>query len=1124
VTLFDGLESAPPFDECGGTRLCRIEVFNWGTFTDKVWTFEVDGRHALLTGDIGSGKSTIVDAITTLLLPANKISYNKAAGADTRERDLRSYVLGHYKSERVETTGVTRPVALRGPQHYSVLLGVFASSIGEATTIAQVFRAREDGSPPERFFVVANGDLAVTKQFADFGTKLPDLKRRLRDLGARLYDHFPEYGRDLRRRLGIASEQALELFHQTVSMKAVDNLNDFVRGHMLEPFDMAGRVKALTDHFDDLTAAHDAVVRAKDQLSLLEPVSDALDAYDRLREHVALIQALSDAVPYFFAERLAVALDRNLHSVEHRLATLAAELGRSAERRSQLDRRRDDLTADIARQGGDRIASLESELEDLTGLLSAQRRDHDSYGAMLADVGLNSVSSAAEFDQRRGDIERAREHTRTLRTGLDNELAELQHQQRAIDDEVARVNAELRSLEGRRSNLPSELVAIRGHLASELDLDGELLPFAGELIQVRADAVEWEGAAERVLRGFAISLLVPDHTYEAVARWIDDRHLGQRFVYFRVPNRVISRSTLDRSFGAPLLVDMLEIDHESPYGDWIIAELDRHADHACVASTADFRRVARAVTRNGQIKARDRHEKDDRHDVNDRRHYVLGWSNERKIDALIVHGQWLTAERAPIVEAIGRVGGRRADLDHRSDRLAVLAARDTWSSIDWMTTAARVDDVHAEIAQIKASSDVLATLTAEREKVDGELKALDDQVSERRDLRGRLTGEQERLGAEREKLAPMVEPSRERAAAETWFDALVTELGGQVRAADVEGADWRQAERMATEHITAARNQASDRAHDAEGSIIRRMGEFRRRYPAEVSELDDSVGSAAEYRQLHARVAGDDLPRFAAEFRRALRENTIQEIAGLSAELRKQDQLIRDRVATINRSLAAIDYRPGTYIQLDASATPNTEIRDFREQLRVCTTNIVVGSDDDQYSEQRFFDVKSIIDRFKGRESYTEADRRWTARVTDVRQWSTFTASERWRHDDSEYETYSDSDGKSGGQKEKLAYTVLASSLAYQYQVDPGRRDERGFRFVVIDEAFGRGSDESTRYALDLFTRLGLQMLIVTPLQKIRVIEPYVQCLGYVDNLDGRFSRVQRVTIEELHTMRTDGS
>ena len=39
------------------------------------------------------------------------------------------------------------------------------------------------------------------------------------------------------------------------------------------------------------------------------------------------------------------------------------------------------------------------------------------------------------------------------------------------------------------------------------------LPFAGELIAVADDSREWEGAAERLLRGFALSLLVPDSLY-----------------------------------------------------------------------------------------------------------------------------------------------------------------------------------------------------------------------------------------------------------------------------------------------------------------------------------------------------------------------------------------------------------------------------------------------------------------------------------------------------------------------------------------------------------------------------------------------------------------------------------
>ena len=68
---------------------------------------------------------------------------------------------------------------------------------------------------------------------------------------------------------------------------------------------------------------------------------------------------------------------------------------------------------------------------------------------------------------------------------------------------------------------------------------------------------------------------------------------------------------------------------------------------------------------------------------------------------------------------------------------------------------------------------------------------------------------------------------------------------------------------------------------------------------------------------------------------------------------------------------------------------------------------------------------------------------------------------------------------------------------------------------MVIDEAFGRGSDESARFGLELFKRLNLQLLIVTPLQKIHIIEPYVASVGFVHNEEGRESLLRNLSIAE---------
>lgn len=67
-----------------GFRLMRFEVLNWGTFDQQIWHLTVEGDNSLLTGNIGSGKSTLVDGLTTLLVPTRKLAFNKAAGAEDK--------------------------------------------------------------------------------------------------------------------------------------------------------------------------------------------------------------------------------------------------------------------------------------------------------------------------------------------------------------------------------------------------------------------------------------------------------------------------------------------------------------------------------------------------------------------------------------------------------------------------------------------------------------------------------------------------------------------------------------------------------------------------------------------------------------------------------------------------------------------------------------------------------------------------------------------------------------------------------------------------------------------------------------------------------------------------------
>jgi len=1100
-----------------GFRLERIEVYNWGTFHQRVWSFGLGGRTGLLTGDIGSGKSTLVDAIATLFVPSHKNSYNKAAGAEARERTLRSYVLGHHKSERNETTGSTKPVALRDARHYSVILAVFANRDFDAeVTLAQVFwtKAGESG-PPEKLFVVADRALSLVEDFSNFGVDTAALAKRLRSSAAvRVHRNFKDYGRDLRRRLGIDSEQALELFHQTVSMKSVGNLNEFVRSHMLEPFDAEERTAQIVAHYENLNQAHDAVQRAQRQLEALGPLLDHCAEHDRLSAGIAEITEQRAALRYFFADRAAELWQRQHGELGLLRGTRMADAKQLEQELKELRARGQQLALEQAGLGGGKIGDLEHQITELEEQRDSRKVRAERYARQLAAAQLVEIHGVTDFRERAAQISQALPEVVELQAEKQNRLTDLAVAAAKFDEEAKELNAELLSLRSRRSNLPRTSLGLRELMCRELKLDEQDLPFAGELIQVMPEQARWEGAAERVLRGFALSLLVPEAHYANVAEWINSRHLGARIVYYRVPQAVVPARRPD---GAPveLLVDKLEI-KQGPFTAWLERELARRADYTCVATMAEFRRTPSAVTVQGQIKSPGgRHEKDDRTRIDDRASYVLGWSNEQKIQVLIERMKKVQQGQHGLAEERGELAKDHKAATLRLDALKLLAEYADYAEIDWQGSVNRIGVLQEELRRLRESSTALERISLLIEKNQ-------ERIAEAEEERDAAVGEGNQLDyqlgiAEKELDRTRVvlgEPAC--ADARAWFPALAERIGAR-EFKDLpltDPADLARAETLVERALTRQIENRIGRRTNVSNLIVGGMQRFRAKNQVETAELDDSIASIPGYRELHQRLVADDLPRFQRQFKDYLNTNTIREIAAFNAQLNQQVELIRERIGIINASLVAIDYNPGRYIALEARNTPNPEIHQFRADLRACTEDALTEQSD-QYSEQKFLQVSAIVNRFKGRAGHTEADRIWTRNVTDVRNWFVFSASERHREDDAEYETYTDSGGKSGGQKEKLAYTILAASLAYQFKLDWGSSRSKSFRFAVIDEAFGRGSDESTRFGLELFRKLGLQLLIVTPLQKIHVIEPYIAAVGFVDNPTGMDSRLQTLTIEE---------
>lgn len=860
-------------DALSGFRLMRLSVFNWGTFDGRVWTLQLDGKNGLLTGDIGSGKSTLVDAITTLLVPAHRIAYNKAAGADSRERTLRSYVLGHYKSERNEVTGVAKPVSLRDEHSYSVILGVFYNAgYDQMVSLAQVFWMKEAQGQPARFFLGAERSLSIAEDFANFGTDIAALRRRLRGTGADLFDSFPPYAAWFRRRFGIENDQALELFHQTVSMKSVGNLTDFVRNHMLEPFEVASRIQALIGHFDDLNRAHQAVLKAQQQVELLTPLVADCKRHSELVKEVNHLRQCRDGLRAHFASLKLGLLDKRLDLLDEEWNKIDGQVRRLDGMREEQGRQVDELKQAINDNGGDRLERLAAEIHRKEQLRDARKAKDARYRELVAVLGESVPRDDAGFTAQRAQFKAWREDIQNRDADLQNTLTEHGVSLRQGKLEHERLTAEIESLKRRRSNIDDQQIQIRAALCAALGLEVDDMPFAGELIQVRDEERDWEGAAERLLRGFGLALLVPDAHYKAVAEWVDSSHLRGRLVYFHVrPRKTSDLPELHHDS----LVRKLVIKPDSPHYDWLERELAHRFDVACCATQEQFRRETRAITRAGQIKdPTGRHEKDDRHAISDRSRYVLGWSNSAKIAALEAKRRQLESHLGELGSQIGKIDGERKELLSKLDALTRLEEFTSFEEIDWASVATDIAALEDERQKLAQASDVLSQLNERLQELQQALKGTEEELQSVRDRRAKV--EQRRSDAQelRQQTALLVQDAAIDATLSTTLEAMRAEALGEHQLT-VESCDNREQDVRAW---LQARIDAEDRKlrHLTE-KIIKTMVSFKEAFKLETAEMDASLEAAFEYENLLIQLNRDDLPRFVARFKELLNVNTIKE-------------------------------------------------------------------------------------------------------------------------------------------------------------------------------------------------------------------------------------------------------
>ena len=1103
-----------------GHRLQYMELLNWGTFNGKIWRITPEGENSLLTGAVGSGKSTVVDALTSLLVPHQRITFNKAAGAESRERNLASYIKGNYSSKSDELTNGSKAVTLRytkaGEATFTAIVANFWNTGYETNiSLAQLFWIENGGV--RKLLLIGNEPLTIKEHLSGF-TDVKELKKRLRaNKSIEIFDdNFARYSQRFRQLFGMNSDKAIELFYQTVSMKSVSSLTNFVREQMLERTNIQEQIEELKKRFDNLHQAHAAVMEARKQRDILSPLTTLDQEYSETRKQLQEIEfLLSDAIPTYFADKKLHLLQKEIATCQRKLTQLESQFNQAEQELDNCRNSINDLRQAIRENGGDRLEQIKKEIEQATVAQQEKKRQHERYLQLTVDCGIPAANTEQTFFRNQKTAEDKQEEIQAEREKTTALLGEKIAKNMQTEQEIKLQKQEIESLQKRSNQLPSGILDIRNQLVRHLGIREEEIPFVGELLKVRSEDKEWEGALERLLHGFGISMLVPDRYYHLVSGFVNTNRLqdkfqkGVRLEYFRVPAENKLYQIEDVS--SESVINKIDIKPNTPFYNWLEKELVRRFDLQCV-SLEEFRSVSDGITKEGQIKTgRLRHVKDDRRDLWDRRNFILGWNNKEKIRAIESYLQTLQKQYKTEEAEINNLSQMVNHYNTTQSYLQEIKRFRNWNELNWQGEIENITRLQEEERQITDSNDLINTLKEQQQQAEKKEKELKEQYNQLRDNMGRqktlIELATNQLPEQKTLSASLLKEDKE-----IYYPKI--DLLLQNRSYTLHSIDNLKGELIKS--LGGPRLNIQKKSESTRDKITKIMREYRYAFPFDALELAEEVEACSEYLKIYHRVVTEGLPAHEARLKAMLNQDTIQSIVTFDSKLDLHAKQIQEKIGIINTHLEAIEFNKGTYIKLQAVTNPDREIMEFKENLKACYSNIL--NTDDAYTEERFEQVQQILNRFRSNEN---RDIEWTGKVTDVRQWFLFNASERYRADDMEKEFYAGTSGKSGGQKEKLAYTILASALAYQFGLNYQEERSKSFRFVVIDEAFGRGDDESTQFGLDLFKKLNLQLLIVTPMQKIHVIENYIRSVHYVSNPGGNDSQIRNLSIEEYRKEKT---
>lgn len=1066
--------------------LTHILLHNWHRFTHHVIAVQ-DGLY--LAGHNGSGKSSVLDAIQTVLIAhQSRVRFNSSA-QERSQRDLDSYVRGKIGEGRWLRPGNT--VAY-------VALEFTNTDTDKCLTIGTCIEAGEGRHTDRSFFIIDDALPMVIDLAIPDGRPLPrrELKQALRNRRkARLFEQVHEYQTELLNSLGGLNERFFDLFIRALTFQPMRDIREFVERWLLE--EQALQVETLKQVVDRLEELRITAHVVKDKLIRLEMIERHRDAARRWQAHHATHTLLAVLLQAEAAQRHVAALQQQITDTQQQLATRQDELTtvqtalqganeallevQVQVRQSSIMQRRADLERqiDTARREADAIRTRWQQL-----LAALQQAIRDLQPVLTLDADQSMLDTEEEPALRTLQFTLV---ALTVNTPPSPMLTtELEATIRALDSATARnqqtlfeLDSKLKELHRRQTELEQRLAQLRkGHkpFPAHVERLRELIaPLIGQRPRLLCDLIEvpdehWQNAVEAMLGPRRFYLIVAPRNFVAAMRELDRARAAEGLYDAGLID--LERSHQEGRQAQPgSLAEQVQTEAEvlRSYLNTVLGNI------ICCASVAELRQHHRAITADvvlyseWAVRAL-------RPDTYTPRYIGrrAGQSQIEQVQRTLEQVKVEIARLSPqahdqqtLVDLLKQGGRGFSNLRQRLD--ANLNERPLRQQIAaWQSELAALD--LSGLDELEREAQRLQTIVEQETQHERQLTRRIGRLEEAQESLAAQQLQAERQRIEREQQA---QAERERlATAVAEAEAL---LPKNLDAPDLSGP-IRNAESAAQDFHTRMQREL-DQMRDAATAY-----NFSYQFTALPQSLDET-----RYQEEYKRLQATELPHYEDQIAQAQREAEEELREHVLHRLREQMLLARQELERINDALSQLHFRHERY---RFKAQPADDVREYYDLINDAQ---LIGTSGSLFQSDFYTTHKASFDRFYElltRTPRTDAEREQQRRMTDYRSYLSYDIEVT--HADGNTSRLSRIMGQtSGGETQTPFYVTIAASFAQLYHINE-RHQRPTIRLVAFDEAFSKMDQDRIGATLELLQGFGLQIITATPLERCEYLVPKI--------------------------------